>query len=70
MNNIEKLEACYKKFTKDILKFLPEGITEVDIVPAARNDLLDLDQEVAKDDDALTRYFHVIETDEKNYVGE
>ncbi len=65
MNNIEKLEACYKKFTKDILKSLPEGITEVDIVLLQECNLLNLDEEVAGDDDALTRYFHVIETDEK-----
>ncbi|MDP1835480.1 MAG: hypothetical protein Q8K75_06070 [Chlamydiales bacterium] len=65
MNNIERLEACYKKFVKNLTKWLPEGMIDVDLSLLQELNLLNFEEEVAKEDDALTRYFHVVETDEK-----
>ncbi len=65
MNNIERVEAYYKKFTKDISKWLPEGMIEVEIALLQNYGLLNFDDESIPEDDALTRYFHVVETDEK-----
>jgi hypothetical protein len=65
MNNIERLEVCYKKFVKNLPKWLPEGMIDVDLPLLQQLNLLDFSEESVKEDDALTRYFHVVETDEK-----
>ncbi len=64
MNNIERLEEYYKKVVKNLNTWLPEGIIDVDIELLSQLKLLDFDKQLADTDD-LTRYFHVIETDEK-----
>ncbi len=65
MNNIEKLEAAYKKYTENLSDWLPEGIIHVDLTLLQEMDLLDFDKEAQKGDDSLTRYFQVIEQEEK-----
>ncbi len=65
MNNIEKLEAVYKKFIHNLPDWLPEGIIRVDLALLQEMDLLDFDKEIQKPDDSLTRYFQVIEQEDK-----
>ena len=61
MNNIEKLEAVYKKYIQNLSDWLPEGIMRVDLALLQEMNLLDFDKEIQKPDDSLTRYFQVIE---------
>lgn len=65
MNNIERLEANYKKFTKNLPKWLPEGVVDVDIALLQELELLNFDEQNCQESDSLTRYFHVVETEEK-----
>ncbi|TXI36437.1 MAG: hypothetical protein E6Q59_09410 [Nitrosomonas sp.] len=65
MNNIERLEVCYKKFVKDLAKCLPDGMIDIDITLLQEYKLLNFEEELGQGEDDLTRYFHVIETDEK-----
>lgn len=58
------LEACYKKYIRDIGKWLPDGITDVDLDLLHKLDLLHFHRKESGDS-ALTRYFHVVESDEK-----
>lgn len=64
MNNPSLLEACYKRYMKNISKWLPDGIIDVDLELLHKLDLLHYH---SKDpgNSALTRYFHVVESDEK-----
>lgn len=64
MNNPTLLEACYRKYIKNISKWLPDGVQEVNLELLQQLDLLHFHQRES-DDSALTRYFHVIESDEK-----
>jgi hypothetical protein len=50
---------------KNLTKCLPEGMVHVDIALLQKLDLLNFEEEVAKEEDSLTRYFHIVETDEK-----
>ena len=65
MNNIEKLEAVYKKYIQNLSDWLPEGIIRVDLALLQEMNLLDFDKEIQKPDDSLTRYFQVIEQEDK-----
>lgn len=66
MKNIAQLEAFYRKCIKDLSVCLPEGILEVDLKFLQQHDLLDFEgEEQPPSDDMLTRYFHVVESDEK-----
>ena len=64
MDNPTVLEACYKRYMNDISKWLPDGIIEVDLEVLHQLDLLNFHAKGAADS-ALTRYFHVVETEEK-----
>lgn len=64
MNNPAVLEACYKRYMQDIQKWLPDGIIEVDLHVLHKLDLLNF-HSPNLNDSALTRYFHVVESDEK-----
>ena len=48
MNNIEKLEAAYKKYTENLSDWLPEGIIHVDLTLLQEMDLLDFDKEAQR----------------------
>lgn len=64
MHNLSVLEACYKKYIDDITTWLPEDIITVDIDLLHRLDLLHY-HDPQYNDPSLSRYFHVIETNEK-----
>lgn len=64
MDKIPVLEECYKKYIKDISKWIPEGIVNVDLSVLQRFGLLCHHGREAHDP-ALTRYFHVIESPDK-----
>ena len=65
MTDLSKIEKNYKKYIKDLGKWLPDGVSDVDIDLLKEMELLDLDPTTPKDDEAITRYFHVIESIEK-----
>jgi hypothetical protein len=64
MDNIRQLEIFYRKMTKHLHEWLPEGIIQVDIELLQTLNLLNFP---VKDlpDSPLARHFHVIETEEK-----
>ncbi len=64
MDNISVLEECYKKFVGNLSDSLPEGFIEVNLKLLHQLELLSYAQREANDPN-LTRYFHVIETEEK-----
>jgi len=64
MDNISVLEVCYKKYISDLALWLPEGIVNVNLKLLYDMELLDY-QNDDNHDPKLTRYFHVLETDEK-----
>lgn len=64
MKDLQILEECYKKFTKELNKYIPEGIHLVDLETLQKFHLLKF-HTLDANDPGLTRYFHVIESDEK-----
>ncbi len=64
MDNISVLEECYKKYVNDLGAWLPEGIADVNLKLLDELELLDYYEEDSHDPE-LTRYFHVLETEEK-----
>lgn len=63
MKDIQQLEDCYKKFTKNISKFIPEGVSLIDLEMLQKYHLLDFNS--TSSESALTRYFHVVESEDK-----
>lgn len=64
MNDPETLEVYYKRYVNDLGKWLPDGIVDVDLELLQHQDLLHFHRRGDRDE-GLTRYFHVIEADEK-----
>lgn len=64
MHNLPILEASYKKFVQDISSWLPEDIVYVDLKLLHQFNLLHY-HDANFNDPSLTRYFHVIESNEK-----
>lgn len=64
MNNPTVLEACYKRYMNDISKWLPDGIINVDLETLHDLNLLNFNS-TAAEDASLTRYFHVVESEDK-----
>jgi len=64
MNNPAVLEACYKRYIQDISKWLPDGITDIDLELLHKLNLLHYHSKDTSDS-PLTRYFHVVESEEK-----
>ena len=58
------LDVLYKQYMKDISKWLPDGIIEVNLDLLSKYHLLHF-HDVGINDSSLTRYFHVIESDDK-----
>lgn len=66
MNDIDRLEAFYQKVTKNLPNWLPEGTVDVDIELLHTMNLLNFDEIGPHNEEhGLTRYFHVVETEEK-----
>lgn len=63
-NNIEVIESYYNKYINDLSGSIPEGILDIDIEVLHRMELLEYYKNDQRDT-SLTRYFHVIETEEK-----
>lgn len=63
-HNLSIIEAYYKQFTADISQWLPEDVIEVNLELLKQLNLLNYN-ETEFHNPALTRYFHVIESDEK-----
>lgn len=64
MDNISLLEECYKLYSRDLQAWLPEDIVDVDLEVLWEMNLVEYLDESNRDP-SLTRYFHVIETEEK-----
>lgn len=64
MDNISLLEECYKLYSKNLKAWLPEDIIDVDLEILWEMDLVEYLDE-SNYDPSLTRYFHVIETEDK-----
>jgi hypothetical protein len=64
MNNPTILEACFKRYINDISRWLPDGIVEVNLETLHDLDLLSFHKKGSANS-ALTRYFHVVESEEK-----
>jgi len=64
MNNPSVLEACYKKYMKNITKWLPDGIIDVNLDLLHHLDLLHY-QNKDPHEAGITRYFHVVESEDK-----
>ncbi len=66
MINPSILEEAFREFTKDLLKWIPDGVTHVDMKLLSDLDLLnpsELEQPVS--DAYLNQHFHIIETPDK-----
>ncbi len=60
------LETAYQTFTQDLAKWAPDGITPVNLALLQEMGILkEEQQDKVADEDGLSHYFHVIETDEK-----
>ncbi len=62
MDNLTEIDQTFKKFMANLDEYLPEGLLQVDINLLKELELLNF----YKDKDlSFTRYFQVVETDEK-----
>ncbi len=64
MHNLEELEESYKKFMNEIANWAPESIIHVDLQLLHQFNLLNYHQN-PNPDPSFTRYFQVIESQEK-----
>lgn len=64
MYDIKLLEKYFNKYIENLNENLPEGTINVDIELLKKFDLLNY-HDSEKNDQGLTRYFHVIESNEK-----
>lgn len=64
MSNLSKFEDYYKKFSQNISSYLPEDIVHVDLELLRGMDLLEY-HDPNHNDPSLTRYFHVLESEDK-----
>lgn len=64
MNHPSVLEACFRKYIKNIIQWLPDGVIQVDLELLHRLNLLHYYNK-EYDDPNLTRYFHVVDSGDK-----
>ncbi len=66
MINPIELERAYQTFSQDLTKWTPDGIIPVNLSLLHEMGILKEEQkEVIEDQEGLSHYFHVIETEEK-----
>lgn len=65
MINPVKLEEAFKEFSQNIPKWAPDGIINVNLQLLEQLGLLNLAKIDHPTTDAITHYFHVIETNDK-----
>ncbi|MBA3815611.1 MAG: hypothetical protein H0X29_03655 [Parachlamydiaceae bacterium] len=64
MNHPSLLDACFKKYVKNLIQWLPDGVTSVDLDLLHRLNLLHYYNK-EQNDPTLTRYFHVVDSGDK-----
>ena len=65
MDNISLLDESFNEYIKNLSHWLPEGVIDVDIQTLKDLDLLNFMNTKSSGEESLTRYFQVIESDEK-----
>lgn len=66
MSNLAQLEATFQRYVSDLERWVPDGITNIDLELLQRLGLIEsLDDETVDDQAKLAQYFHVVETTEK-----
>jgi hypothetical protein len=65
MDDISLLEESFNKFINNLSFWLPEGIIDVDIQVLRNLELLSFMSNKGSGEDSLTRYFQVVESDDK-----
>lgn len=63
MNNPNVLEDYFRRYMNNLSKWLPDGVIDVDLETLQKLNLLNFHK--GTEDSALTRYFHVVESDDK-----
>lgn len=63
MNNRTHLEAFYKRYIHNLSEWLPDGVIDINLEILHKLHLLNFHKGL--DDSALTRYFQVLESEEK-----
>lgn len=63
MDNPNMLEDCYQRYMNDLSKWLPDGMIDVNLEILQKLNLLNFHKGTS--DSALTRYFHVVESEDK-----
>ena len=64
MDNPHELDECFNKYINDIQTWLPDGLIDIDIETLQQLDLLHFHTH-GHDDSNMTRFFHVMETEDK-----
>lgn len=65
MYNLSEIEENYINFSKDITSWIHDGISDVDLALLQELGILHFQPSDVREEDTLTRYFHVIESSEK-----
>ncbi len=65
MINPSQLETSYKEFSQNLLKWIPDGVTFVNLNVLQALDLLGMAQFESSTSEQLMHYFHIIETSDK-----
>ncbi len=65
MHNLSVIEECYKRFIRKLPHLLHEGILDINLNLLKDMDLLHFSGLKSIEDEVITRYFHVVETQEK-----
>ena len=65
MTDFAALEEAFRSFSCDLLKWLPDGIIELDLQLLHQMGLLKKEQFLETPEEALHHLFHVIEADDK-----
>lgn len=58
-------DRFFQKFSGNVLRWIPEGLINIDLALLQRLDLLNYNKKELERDPSLTRYFHVIEGNDK-----
>jgi hypothetical protein len=65
MINPNQLESSYKEFSQNLLKWIPDGVTLVNLHLMEELGLLSHAQFESSASDQLMHYFHIVETQDK-----
>ncbi len=65
MYDLSLLETAFRKYSRNLTKWAPEGIVDINVEELNSLGLMDYESGKLKTDESLTRYFHVVESPEK-----